>query len=108
MLKPVELPADIMEKAKIIGNVFDDIKLYKGIVEEIDEIVSGDWGYSVTDDMVDLNTTESHYRKFTQKQAEEMATAIGRIYMKAHVVHCDACMTTRKNKPANPTQQEDI
>lgn len=93
-LEPVELPADVMKKAKIIGNVFDDVKLWKGIVAEVDKIVSGDWGYSVTDDMVDLPSGE--YREFSQEQSREMADAIGKIYMKVHVIHCEACMRTRK------------
>lgn len=59
------------------------------MLREIDNIVSNDWAYSVTDDMIELRNGE--YRKFTQKQAEEMATALSKIFMIAHCIDCNAC-----------------
>lgn len=62
------------------------------MLREIDGIVSGDWGYSVTDDMAILDENNPHmYKDFTQKQAREMSQAIGRVYMIAHAIHCTAC-----------------
>jgi hypothetical protein len=63
---------------------------YKKMIEAIDEIVSTDWGYSVTDDMIDASTGKIR-KPFTPEQAQEMSDAIGRIYMIAHAVHCTAC-----------------
>lgn len=65
------------------------------MVKEIDAIVSGDWGFSVTDDMVNLQQggmiTPNRYKQFTQTQAEGMADAIGKVYMIAHAIYCGAC-----------------
>ena len=62
----------------------------KRMVIEIDEIVSGDWGFSVTDDMVN-SSNSSGYGEFTQEQAREMSRAIGKVYSIAHAIHCYAC-----------------
>lgn len=68
---------------------------YKKMLEDINDIVnggdSGDWGFSVTDDMVDLQTGK--LRQFSQKQAEEMSEALSSVYMIAHAVSCTACGT---------------
>lgn len=84
-----ELPADVMKKTEIIGNVFSELEKTNKKLIAIDEIVSHDWAYSVTDDMVNL--TSGKYKTFTQEQAEEMAVAISRIYMIAHTISCNAC-----------------
>lgn len=96
-LEITELPADVLEKAEIVGNVFADLEKTTNKLKAIDEIVSSDWGYSVTDDMVDLPSGK--YKVFTQKQAEEMADAIGRIYMIAHTIHCTGCDAGWKYQP---------
>lgn len=76
------------------------------MVKEIDSLVSSDWGYSVTDDMVDLQS--GGYRDFTQKQAREMSGVIGKVYMIAHAIHCNACgrkYATEVSKPTKPTSE---
>lgn len=67
---------------------------YKKMLTEIDKIVSQDWGYSVTDAMVNL--PDGTYDTFTQEQAVEMSKAISRVYMIAHAVHCEACQSNWK------------
>jgi len=72
------------------------------MLSEIDEIVSGDWGYSVTDDMVNL--PDGSYKEFTQEQAQEMAQAIGKVYMIAHCIHCTGCQYHYATNPVDDTQ----
>lgn len=59
------------------------------MLKEVYELVGGDWGFSVTDDMVALPTDK--YKKFTQEQAEEMANVIGKVFMISHCINCTAC-----------------
>lgn len=78
---------------------------YKKMLQEIDKIVSYDWGFSVTDDMVALPT--SNYKEFTQEQAQEMSSAIGKICMIAHAIHCKACQRKWvKGEPQNEGKRE--
>ena len=65
-------------------------KNYKKMLEDIDKIVNNDWGF----DMVDGKAKEARegkitkWDKFTQKEAQEMSEALGKIYKISHGVHC--------------------
>jgi hypothetical protein len=77
--------SDVFEVPKVKPYKRDTTKM----VKEINEIVNNDWAYLVTDDMINLPSGK--YDEFTQKQAQEMSKAIGRIYMIAHAINCDNC-----------------
>ena len=53
---------------------------YKKMIEAIDEIVNNAWGFEMIDCHVDT--------KFTQKEAQEMSKALGRIYKISHCLYC--------------------
>lgn len=72
---------------------------HKKMLNAINDIVSNDWGYSVTDEMVNL--PGGGYREFTQEQAREMAQAISKIYLIAHAVICTACQRKWLHSPPN-------
>jgi hypothetical protein len=55
------------------------------IVQEIDELV----GTEFCSEM-DMKTMPNS-KPYTQEEAEEMANIIGRVYLFAHKIHCEAC-----------------
>lgn len=96
-----ELPAHVLEKAQVIGNILDDLEKSNRKLTAIDSITGSDWSYSVTDEKVDLHETTADktvYREFTQKEAQEMSEALGQIYMIAHTIHCEACDSRWRSK----------
>jgi hypothetical protein len=54
------------------------------IVQEIDELV----GTEFCSDMCERKGTGKPY---TWQEAEDMATIIGKVYLYAHRIHCEAC-----------------
>ena len=76
------------------------------MLEAINEIVGGNWGFEMVDGKVDLTnveflkdgkTAKIKYYPFTQKEAIEMSQALGNIYQIAHCVHCKSCTPNLKD-----------
>lgn len=60
------------------------------MLEEIDDLVETDFCFNM-----DLKTMPRS-KKFTQKEAHEMAQLLERIYLIAHCIHCSACNSKYK------------
>lgn len=65
---------------------------YKKLLNEINKEVDNDWGYDMVDGHIYFDkNTKPYYKDFTQKEAQEMAQTLGRIYRISHTIHCKAC-----------------
>lgn len=63
-----------------------DMKLnHLKMLEAIDELADNDF----TADM-DLKSMP-HSKPYTQKEARQMASIIGRVYLISHCIHCKSC-----------------
>jgi hypothetical protein len=69
------------------------IKLdYKKMLEKIDALVCTDFCADM-----DWKTTPKT-KPFTQKESEQMAQLLGRVYSISHCIHCTACQSKFLNK----------
>lgn len=60
---------------------------YKKMIKEVDGIVESDFVFDVSCRKYQKDN------KYTQKEAQEMAILLGRIYLISHCTSCKACQT---------------
>ena len=57
---------------------------HKQMLTEIDKLVNNCWGF-------DIQLKHFGSETFTEKEANEMANVLGKIYLISHCIHCEAC-----------------
>lgn len=85
-----KLPKEVLQKAKIIGNVFTELKTNAKVLAFIEELVGGDF----SEDMEFKKITKN---KYTQKEAKQMAELIAKVYRISHAYGNHSCYSTHKN-----------
>lgn len=63
------------------------------LVNEINELVQTDFCFDM-----DCKQGLPNQPDFTQEESIEMSRILGLVYMKAHIIHCNACRNTWERK----------
>ena len=66
---------------------------YKKMLEDIDKLVETDFAF----DMECKQLPNS--KPYTQKEAKEMQSLLGQVYLISHCLHCTACQTKYLSTP---------